>query len=201
MNAMFSPMADLFGDAAPPGIAGLRYETEFLSSAEEADLVARLRAMALRPALYKGYTARRKVLSFGGRFDDDDNVLRPAAPLPEALHLLRSTVAQWLQVKDDELVHALVAEYAPGTPLGWHWDVPDFETIVGISLGGPAELRFRPYPPEPASNRRALRLQVSPRSIYAMQGEARWGWQHCVMPTEVLRWSVTFRTRSMSCGT
>jgi alkylated DNA repair dioxygenase AlkB len=195
MTAMSNPMADLFGDAAPPGIAGLRYETQFLSPAEEAQLIERLRAMVLQPALYKGYTARRKVLSFGGRFDYDDNVLRPAEPLPEALWPLRSKVARWLQVQDEALVHALVAEYGPGTPLGWHRDVPDFEAIAGVSLGAPAELRFRPYPPRVETNRRALRVQVEPRSIYAMQGEARWAWQHCVMPTEALRWSVTFRTR------
>ncbi|KQP23292.1 alpha-ketoglutarate-dependent dioxygenase AlkB [Pseudorhodoferax sp. Leaf267] len=195
MTQMPPPTPDLFGNTAPPGIAGLHYETEFLSVAEELDLIEHVRAMALQPALYKGYTARRKVLSFGGRFDYDDNVLRPAATLPCELHPLRSKVARWLQVQDDALVHALVAEYAPGTPLGWHRDVPDFETIAGVSLGGAAQLRLRPYPPTPASNRHALRLDAAPRSAYVMQGEARWAWQHCVMPTEVMRWSITFRTR------
>jgi alkylated DNA repair dioxygenase AlkB len=31
----------------------------------------------------------------------------------------------------------LIAEYRPGNPLGWHRDVPDFESIVGISLMAP----------------------------------------------------------------
>ncbi len=80
-----------------------------------------------------------------------------------------------------ELVHALVAEYAPGTPLGWHRDVPDFETIVGVSLGGRATLKFRPYPDEPAT-RKVVQLEVAPRSIYKMADEARWDWQHSVAP-------------------
>ena len=37
-------------------------------------------------------------------------------------------------------------------------------------------------------------LAVEPRSIYALQGEARWGWQHSVAPVDTLRWSITFRT-------
>jgi alkylated DNA repair dioxygenase AlkB len=53
-------------------------------------------------------------------------------------------VANWLGVDREQLVQVLVAEYAPGTPLGWHRDVPDFEAIAGVSLGNEAVLRFRP---------------------------------------------------------
>jgi len=28
-----------------------------------------------------------------------------------------------------------------------------------------------------------------------LQGVARWGWQHSILPTTELRWSITFRTR------
>ena len=90
-------------------------------------------------------------------------------------------------MRREELVHALVAEYAPGTPLGWHRDVPNFEVIAGVSLGNNAVLRFRPYPPDGATKRRALELGVAPRSIYAIQGEARWGWQHSVPPVSAMR--------------
>ena len=34
----------------------------------------------------------------------------------------------------------------------------------------------------------------SPRSAYILRDAARWGWQHSVPPTKVLRYSVTFRT-------
>ena len=30
-------------------------------------------------------------------------------------------------IAPDNFIHAMVAEYRPGTPLGWHRDVPDFE--------------------------------------------------------------------------
>jgi alkylated DNA repair dioxygenase AlkB len=97
-------------------------------------------------------------------------------------------------VAPSALVQALVSEYAPGTPLGWHRDVPDFEDIAGVSLGTPATLRFRPYPPDQPKRADVVRLVAAPRSIYVLRGAARWGWQHSVAPTPELRWSITWRT-------
>ena len=91
-------------------------------------------------------------------------------------------------------MQALVAEYTPGTPLGWHRDVPDFELIVGISLAGTARIRFRPYPWKPERRKEVFALELEPRSAYILRDEARWGWQHSVPPTKELRYSITFRT-------
>ncbi|HYC56034.1 MAG TPA: alpha-ketoglutarate-dependent dioxygenase AlkB, partial [Candidatus Binatia bacterium] len=90
--------------------------------------------------------------------------------------------------------HALIAEYQPGTQLGWHRDVPDFEKITGVSLAGAARMRLRPYPPKKGRRDLTVPLDLQPRSAYAMRGEARWGWQHAISPTKELRYSVTLRT-------
>ena len=186
---------DLFSsDVAARSIPGLRYEPEFLTPDEERSLLAIIRTLPLHAAKYKEYLARRRVVSFGGSYDFDDNVLRPAEPLDERLVPLRNRVADWLGIEHEKLVHALVAEYAPRTPLGWHRDVPDFEVIAGVSLGSDALLRFRPFPPDTVAKRHAVELEVAPRSIYRMEGEARWGWQHSVPPVKARRWSITFRT-------
>jgi hypothetical protein len=37
-------------------------------------------------------------------------------------------------------------------------------------------------------------MDLAPRSAYSMREEARWGWQHSIAPTPMLRYSVTFRT-------
>lgn len=75
---------------------------------------------------------------------------------------LRDRVADWLEVDRQHLVQVLVAEYAPGTPLGWHRDVPDFEAVAGVSRGNEAVLRARPY-----LRRRSVRERISglPREI------------------------------------
>ncbi|ANN65857.1 alpha-ketoglutarate-dependent dioxygenase AlkB [Bordetella bronchialis] len=177
--------------AMPPG---WRYEDGFLTAQEEAALLALVRGLPLQAARYKSYTARRRVVSYGGSFDYDANRLQPAQPLVESLHGLRARVADWMGVAPERLAHVLVAEYPPGAPLGWHRDVPDFEDVAGVSLGSPAVLRFRPYPPQRPSRRDILRADVLPRSIYLMQGAARWDWQHSVAPLAAPRWSITFRT-------
>ncbi len=183
------------GTIAHPRIAGLLVEPGFLSAGDEAALIALLRTLPFAPAVYKGYTARRRVVSYGGSFDYDTNRLAPAAPLPDTLRPLRDRVAAWGGVEPQALVHALVAEYAPGTPLGWHRDVPDFEQVFGVSLGGPARLRFRPYPPPPPGRRAdVVTLVLPPRSVYGIAGAARWDWQHSVAAVDTLRWSITFRT-------
>ncbi|WP_431287013.1 alpha-ketoglutarate-dependent dioxygenase AlkB [Roseateles chitinivorans] len=189
--------SSLFDDLDPPADAlpeGMTYRSGFLTSDEELALIALIRSLPLEAAQYKEYTARRRVVSYGGSFDYDANRLRPTQALIEELQPLRRRVAEWAGVAPEALVHALVAEYSPGTPLGWHRDVPDFEEIFGVSLGAAATLRFRPYPSDAPKRGDVIKVSVEPRSIYALRGPSRWAWQHSVAPLERLRWSVTFRT-------
>lgn len=193
-----SHQGELFGAPPPPPPPALpegwRYEPDFLTAQEEAAWLHWLAPLPFAAARYKGYEARRRVVSFGGRYDYDDNRLLPAEPVPAALWPLRERVAAWGGLPAERLAHALVAEYAPGTPLGWHRDVPDFELVFGVSLGSAARLRFRPYPPVQPKKADVISVDVAPRSIYRIGGAARWGWQHSVAPTAALRWSITFRT-------
>lgn len=185
--------SDLFASApALPG--GFTYAAEFIDQHEEAELLEAVNALPLREAQYREYTAKRRIVSYGGSYDFSAHELRPAGPVPQFLWPLRARIAQWTQLPDTAFTHALVAEYRAGTQLGWHRDVPDFEAIAGVSLGGVARMRLRPYPPAPGARRAALALDLAPRSAYAMVGEARWGWQHAISPTRALRYSITFRT-------
>ncbi|RYX89235.1 MAG: 2OG-Fe(II) oxygenase [Comamonadaceae bacterium] len=187
----------LFGaDAAALEPAGLAYLPDFLTRTEEDDLMALLATLPLQNAAYKQYTARRRVTSFGHSYDYDANVLRDAPAIPAAFDRVRARVAAWAGVEAADFAQLLVAEYAPGTPLGWHRDVPDYELVAGVSLGTAATLRFRPYPHRPGTKSVLRDVEVAPRSVYSMRGPARWDWQHCVLPTPGHRFSLTFRTRS-----
>lgn len=185
---------DLFGDPEPPFPDGFALRDDFVDEETERSLLAHVASLVLAPARYKSYTARRLVASFGGEFDYDANVLRPGAPLPDFLAPLRERAGAWLGVPSGAFVHALVAQYPPGTPLGWHRDVPDFEHVFGLSLGGVARMRLRPIgATSPAG--RPLDVALRPRSAYLLRGAARWAWQHAIAPTEQMRWSITLRTR------
>jgi len=176
---MSAAQAELFGPAlALP--EGFVYLEHFVDEAEERALLESIAALPLVEARYKEYTARRRIALF------EDGV-------PPFLDALRAKIAAWLGVPATALRHALVNEYRPGTPLGWHRDVPQFEVIVGVSLAAEARMRLRPWPPR--ASEAVFALSLPPRSAYVLRGEVRWRWQHSVEPTRALRYSITFRTR------
>lgn len=184
---LFGGLGERFG-LLPQGFV---YQQQFISREEEQELLAAIRALPLEEAKYKEYTARRRVAYFGFDYDFSTNRLGEAAPVPPFLHPLRDKMARWMGVEPAALAHVLVAEYRAGTPLGWHRDAPDFDRVAGVSLGGWARMRLRPYPP---SKHKPIVLELAPRSAYQMNGPARWRWQHGIPATRELRYSVTFRT-------
>lgn len=175
------------------GPDGWRYQDHFLTSADEQTLLHAFSALPFQSARYKEWTAKRRLVSYGGRYDFASNMLEDAEPVPEFLLAVRAQAARWAGLEPDRFTHASVAEYAPGTQLGWHRDVPDFETVIGISVLGHARMRFRPYPPR-RGQRAVLGADLAPRSIYVMTGAVRWAWQHAISPTSALRYSITFRS-------
>jgi alkylated DNA repair dioxygenase AlkB len=182
--------ADLFGE---PVIAGLDYRPEFITPAEEQELVGHLSAEELSPFRFHGWTGKRLTRSFGWRYDFDDASFSPSEPIPGWLEPLRSKAAGLAGVEAADFVHALLVRYNPGAGIGWHKDRSVFETVVGVSLGTPAMLRFR--------RRRGggfdrTQVEVEPRSAYLLSGEARHEWEHGIAPGETLRLSITFRTLS-----
>lgn len=191
---MADAQSDLFDPPLPALPPGMRYEREFIDENEEQALVRFAAALPLQEMNYKGYTARRRVFSFGGRYDFGANRLEPGPSVPRELESLRTRIAAWAGLAPDAFTQVLVAEYRVGTPLGWHRDVPDFEDVVGLSLLGEGVMRFRRYPPDAATNRDVLKVAVEPRSIYLLRGPARWTWQHSVPPAAELRYSITWRT-------
>ena len=180
--------------AAPALPEGFVYQPDFVSVAEENELVGLIQAMPFHEAKYRQFTARRRIVSFGGSYDYDRSELVPAGPLPEFLTPVRARIADWTDIPAEAWTHALLSEYQPGTPLGWHRDVPDFEAIAGLSLAGPARMRLRPYPPVKGRRDLMIPLDLESRSAYSIRGVARWQWQHAISPTKDLRYSITFRT-------
>ena len=172
---------------------GLRYERDFITPEEEAGLAREIGRLPLQEAKYKAYTAKRRIAVFGSAYDFETYQLGPAPPLPDFLKPLREKAAKLIDAAPEAFPHALINEYRPGTQLGWHRDVPEFELVVGVSLAGTCRMRFRPYPVKKGA--KVFVLDLEPRSVYVLRDEIRWRWQHSVAPTQALRYSITFRTR------
>ena len=60
---------ELFAQATQDTPAGLNYSAGFLSAAEETQLLAVIGELPFREAQYKEWHARRRIVSFGGRYD------------------------------------------------------------------------------------------------------------------------------------
>jgi alkylated DNA repair dioxygenase AlkB len=170
---------------------GFLYRDKFLAQAEESELLHIFRELEFAVYEYHGYLAKRRIVRYGVNYDI--NARKPsetAAPVPEFLLGVRERAAEFAGVSPNSLVQAMVSEYSVGAPIGWHRDAPQFETIIGISLGSACRLRLKPY----SSTGKVLSLRLEPRSIYVMRGAARSRWQHSIPAVEEMRYSITFRT-------
>ena len=156
--------------------------------------VIQAQLFAASPAGPPGFTYAPQFL----RVEEEAQLLEAISTLPfeEAQYKeWRARLANWAGIPEQRIRHAMIAEYRPATPLGWHRDVPQFEEVMGVSLLGHARLRFRPWPPA-SGQRSTWKIDLEPRSAYLLRGPARWQWQHAVSPTRELRYSITFRTRN-----
>ena len=172
--------------------AGLLYEPDFLTEDEEGALLSEIERFQFDEVRMRGQVAKRTVLHFGLRYDYEGWGLTPADPLPEPLLGLRRRSAAYVDVAPDAFVETLISRYPPGAGIGWHRDAPMFgPTVVGVSLLSPCRMRFQR---RRAGVRETHTEELAPRSVYALTGAARWSWQHSILSTPGLRYSVTFRT-------
>jgi alkylated DNA repair dioxygenase AlkB len=178
---------DLFGTAMPDGF---RHGEELLSPEEEQAYAAAFAELPFQSFEFHGYLGKRRIVSFGFRYDYSGRALRESAGIPALLLPLREKAAAFAGVPEAGLQQALVTEYAPGAGIGWHRDKPMFEDVIAISFLSPCTLRFRKR--DGAGWQRAS-LAVQPRSAYLLRGAARREWEHSVPPVDALRYSVTFR--------
>ena len=184
--------ADLFGTAQ--AIPGLSVQENFVTSAEEAELIARLEEVDLTPFQFQGFEGKRLTHSYGWRYDFADQSFREAEPIPDWLLPFRSRAAAFSGLSADELIHVLLIRYDPGAGIGWHKDRPVFGRVVGISLGAPTAMTFRQ---RIASRQfRRVKLPLPPRSAYLLSGEVRHEWEHGIPAHQQLRYSITFRSLS-----
>jgi DNA oxidative demethylase len=171
--------------------AGLTYVADLIDPATEEMLLRFLETLEFEPVSIRGNVAKRTVRHFGLRYDYGAHVLRQAEPIPSELDHLRHRAAELAELRDADLVEALINRYPAGAGIGWHTDAAVYTTIVGVSLGAASQMQFKTGE---ASNRRVFELLLEPRSAYVMRGAASTEWQHRISSTEDERISVTFRS-------
>jgi alkylated DNA repair dioxygenase AlkB len=186
------PATSLFGQDYPPG---LLYLEDFLTPAEETDLLDSIGTITFGAFEMRGVVARRRVAYFGQSYDRTE-----AKPFPEFLLALRRRIGKWTGVEAAAFAMCLINEYPPGAPIGWHRDAPQHDVVAGVSLLSACRMKFRPYlSPALAGGKKISRpatheIALERRSAYFMTGESRNAYEHHIPPVSDLRYSVTFRT-------
>jgi alkylated DNA repair dioxygenase AlkB len=179
---------DLFGDHALP--QGFRYQSGFLSREEEHSLLQHIEILPFREFEFQGFTGKRRIVSFGWRYDFNGGGLTRTEKMPGFLSGLRARAESFADIGPGEFQQVLITEYSPGAAIGWHKDRSIFGDVVGISLLAPCIFRLR-LKTGPRWERR--RLIAEPRSVYLLCGPARTDWEHSIPGVESLRYSITFR--------
>jgi alkylated DNA repair dioxygenase AlkB len=169
---------------------GFLYSPEFISSEEENELLRQIANLEFRAFDFHGYIAKRRIVEYGFEYDFTSRQAQTARPLPAFLDAFRVRAAAWAGIRADQIIESVITEYSPGSPIGWHRDVPQFEIIIGISLKSSCRFRFKPFRGEG----KMVATSLEPRSAYILRGAARWQYQHSIPAVKTLRYSITFRT-------
>jgi alkylated DNA repair dioxygenase AlkB len=173
---------------------GFRYQADILPPDEERELVEQIRELPLKEFEFHGYVGKRRVISYGWHYDFGESRLRPTNEIPAFLHKLRERAAAFAGLAAEDLPHALVTEYSPGTMIGWHRDKGVFGDVIGISFLSPCIFRLRRQTASTDSAWERYSLTVEPRSAYLLRGASRTEWEHSIPAVEALRYSITFRS-------
>jgi alkylated DNA repair dioxygenase AlkB len=139
----------------------------------------------------RGQIARRRTAHFGWVYGYLSTRITAGPAVPAFLDTLRRRAAAISDVEPAALAEVMITEYLAGAGIGWHVDAPQFGVVVGVSLLGACRMRFQRGT---GRARETRSLALAPRSLYVLDGAARWQWQHCIPPVRTPRYSVTFRT-------
>jgi alkylated DNA repair dioxygenase AlkB len=176
---------------------GFIYHQNFISEAEEHELICEIQTLHLTPFRYYQFTGKRRTASFGWQYEFGTSEITTAPDMPAFLLPVRTRAGNFFNIDPKSLIQTSIIEYSTGSPIGWHRDIPHFGVVVGISLGAACRMRFRKYnrARSKSLNRdQILSIELQPRSIYLMSGPSRESWQHSIPPVKELRYSIMMRT-------
>lgn len=181
---------DLF--AAPAATPeGFLYQSGLIDAAQECALISELERLSFTAFQFHGFEGKRRVVSFGWRYDFNGGGLQESGGIPSFLLPVRQSAAASFKLDASALQQVLLTHYPAGATLGWHKDRPVFQDVVGISLLSPCKVRFRR---KAAAGWERQSLVLEPRSAYVLQGPARMEWEHSIPAVPEQRYSITFRS-------
>jgi alkylated DNA repair dioxygenase AlkB len=181
---------DLFGDPPSNLPEGFRYQRDALPREMQDELLREISKLPFKPFDFHGFEGKRRVISFGWKYDFDRAALRRADDIPSFLLPVRELAAEFADLASHRFQQVLVSEYDVGAPIGWHRDKAVFGVVAGVSLLSPCTFRLRR---RVGGKWERASVTAEPGSIYLLSGPARTVWEHSIPPVDRLRYSITFR--------
>jgi len=127
-----SATLDLFGGDSLP--EGMKYQRDVLTAEEEKRLLIDIRTLPFKEFEFRGFTGKRRTVSFGWRYDFNGGGLTKTGDMPAVLIDLRSRAEALAGNPSGSFQQVLITEYASGAGIGWHKDRSVFGDVAGISL-------------------------------------------------------------------
>src|SRR5258707_14264999 len=108
----------------------------------EFHLIEGIRGLPLQPFQFGAFEGKRRVASFGFKYDYGQQRLQEAEEIPEWLAPMIAKVEAY-GGPAAKIKQVLCTEYHAGVGIGWHRDKPHFDEVFGLSLGSACKFRFR----------------------------------------------------------
>jgi alkylated DNA repair dioxygenase AlkB len=182
--------ADLFDRPQAELPEGFRYRPDLISEDEERVLVEHIAGLPLKEFEFQGFLGKRRIVSFGWRYDFNGGGLQQTEDMPAFLLAVREQAAVFAGLRPERLQQVLLTEYRPGVQIGWHKDRSVFGEVIGISLLSACNFRLRR---KAGVKWERAAITADPRSAYLLSGPSRTEWEHSIPGVQALRYSITFR--------
>jgi alkylated DNA repair dioxygenase AlkB len=187
---MLAAHADLFDPRPAVLPAGFKYQPDLISKETERTLAEQIAGLSLKEFEFQGFLGKRRIVSFGWRYDFNGGGLQRTEDLPTFLLPVREQAAAFAGIPPERLKQVLLTEYKPGVQIGWHKDRSVFGEVIGVSLLSSCTFRLRR---KLGTKWERASIVAEPRSAYLLSGPARTEWEHSIPGVEGLRYSITFR--------
>jgi DNA oxidative demethylase len=116
---------------------GFIYHQNFISEAEEQELIREIQKLRLTPFKYYQFIGKRRTASFGWQYEFGKNEITRAPDMPAFLLPLRTRAGKLFDIDPNSFSQSSIIEYSIGSPIGWHRDIAHFGVVVGISFTRP----------------------------------------------------------------
>ncbi|UJH92808.1 alpha-ketoglutarate-dependent dioxygenase AlkB [Antarcticibacterium sp. 1MA-6-2] len=154
-------------------VPGLLLYPDFINKSLEEELIAEIDS---QPWVVD-YDRRLQYYGYRNELESPYDLVKFPVPIPPKMYeLSRKIVEQKIIEKQPDQV--IINEYSPGQGIRPHKDRNYFDNqICGINLGSGCVMKFKKI-----SGGEVIDVEIPRRSLYVMQDEARYKWNHSIPP-------------------